>query len=701
MRHRSLETLRDQEQRARQLRRAGQWIPLAQLLDSLPPAELAAAPELRILRAEAALRLGDAHQAVELTNTITADNEPPSSLRAKALLIRSAASRLRGFPDKALEDAWTALAIVEADSCSAELAMESHEQVGIALGMTGELDQSIEHLERALGMCAKSSDLGLLAGIQQSLGVALAYVGQLSEAQVHFTNARAAYRKLGRAPELSVVLDNIGRLHHDLGEHDLALKTLQEALQLARDSQAHRSEAMILINMGDTLREMGRNEEALDTYQSALQPSEQALVPRLFCCANTGIGSAHLALRDFEKARFFLRQAGYEAERLKLRHELAVATLQQGVLACAEQDYPQASEGLEKSVKLLEEIGSAGPLVKAYLYLSLSLFRTRKWARLDRSLQRLATAVRELDLRPQLVREAKAVPEVVDYAASKRIGDKLFRTVKDELEGRRGQPSGATRVDTGDAQPAAAHPRIEVRSLGELEVLADGRRVSDAEWESQKAKELFLYLLCHRSGKRREELLEVLWPEVSVGLSRNAFYNNVYRTRRALYRECIVLEGGAYKVNPKGEFCFDLEEFRRLVAEAERQPGGSEKRASLLTQAIKLYRGSFLGEFYAEWADTIRLEAEAQYSRSLARLAGFHAARGSCEDAIRLLEELLALDRTDEAAHEQLIKLLIKRGDLQDAQRRYNLYRELMIRELKAQPSKGFAELRIEALAAR
>ena len=636
-----------------------------------------------LLKAEAALRVGNAHQAVELTNALLdGRSEIPSSLRGKGLLIRSAAARLRGFPQKALEDASAAMAILEGGSSPVELLIEGHKQVGIVLGMTGELDGAIEHLEHSLRLCAKSSDLDILADIQHALGVALAQVGQLSEAQVHFNSAKAAYQKLGNKTELGEVFNNMGQLHHDLGEYELALVPLQRGLQLARESKYGRIEAMTLITIGDTLQAMRLYDDALDSYQNALHPGEEALEPRLFCCANAGIGNVYRALEDFKKARFYLKQATYEAERLNLSYELAVASLDEGVLACCEGNYGEAKEKLVKCVTQLQDVGAPRPLVRGYLYLALAYFRTKRWVALNGSLATLAKVVEELDMTAQLAHEAKAVPDLINYAASKRLGGKLFGLVRARLQGKQQSPVPGGRRAVETASGESPYPRVEVYSLGRMEVVVDGRKIRQSEWESQKAKELFLHLMSHRNGQSREELLEVLWPEISASLSRNAFYNNVYRTRRALYKGCIVLEESLYRLNPRGDFWFDVEQFQQLTTEAEKLPEDSESRASLLNKAIELYRGNFLAGFYADWIDALRLELEVRYSRSLAQLSEFHAARGDYETAVDQLDKLLAIDSTDVEAHERIIRLLLRSGNRVEARRRHNAYLKLMGSEL-------------------
>ena len=120
---------------------------------------------------------------------------------------------------------------------------------------------------------------------------------------------------------------------------------------------------------------------------------------------------------------------------------------------------------------------------------------------------------------------------------------------------------------------------------------------------------------------------------------------------------------------------------------------GSESQASLLDEAIKLYRGDFLVGFYADWIDRLRLELEAGYSRSLARLSEFHAARGDYEAAVGQLDKLLAIDFSDVDAHKRIITLLLRSGNRVEAHRRHNAYLKLMGSDLGPELSGNFEAL--------
>jgi DNA-binding SARP family transcriptional activator len=685
---------------ARRLRDSGQWKELADALNHEHASEFT--PELWVMSAHAAYMTGDAHRAVEIVDRVlSASDDIPVHTRAYALLVRSGASRFRGFTQKALEDASAATAMLEAQTSPPELLIQGHKQIGISLATIGELDGAIDHLERALRFCARSSNLNLQAEIQNALGLAYFRLGRLPEAQVHYKNAAAAFGKLDSKAALADLYNNMGWLHFNLAEYQLALDYYRRSLDLARSANYSRTVSMATVNLGDVHLALGRFDEAIQSYEEALRAGADALEPRLFCCANTGLGSVFRALKDPRKSRFYLDQAIFEARRLNLRHELATAGMVEGELAMDQGDYDGAREALEASAAILKEIGALRPLVRTCLRLGHVYLKTRRWRLLRENLSALARVVQQLDSSDQLIWEARDAQEVINYAASKRIGGAVFSSIRARLRDRRAAPGRVAPSTPAPDGDVARLPRLEARSFGGFQIRVDGRSVSAVEWESLKAQEFFAYLLCNRRGKDREELMEVLWPDISVGLSRNAFHNNVYRSRRALYSGCVVLEEGRYRINPAGEFWFDLEEFRRLSSEAECTGLPVRRRLSLLSEANSLYAGEFLDGMKADWITPIRMETEALHLANLSKIARYQAEVREFDAAIKTLGRAVDIDPTDVANQEMLVRLLVRAGNLPEARKRHESFRHVMRDELGSEPPKDFTTLCELALTTR
>jgi two-component SAPR family response regulator len=137
-------------------------------------------------------------------------------------------------------------------------------------------------------------------------------------------------------------------------------------------------------------------------------------------------------------------------------------------------------------------------------------------------------------------------------------------------------------------------PRVplRVRALGPLEIERDGEAVE----ESARSRELLLYLLCHPSGRTKEQIGAALWPDADPSKLRNNFHVTLHRLRKGLgAAEWIVVDGDTYALDRSRGLEFDAEIFEREAKQA--------RNTERLSRAVELYRGDFFenarhGEWY-------------------------------------------------------------------------------------------------------
>jgi len=246
-----------------------------------------------------------------------------------------------------------------------------------------------------------------------------------------------------------------------------------------------------------------------------------------------------------------------------------------------------------------------------------------------------------------------------------------------------------------------AKPGIEARALGETQVLIDPRPINEAEWRNNRAKEIFFYLLCCGTGQTKEQITAVLWPDLSPAKATSNFHINLYRARRAIFPGVFTLEHGQYRINPHLNIWFDVAEFKHLFSQAERLPYGSKTWVANLEQAVKLYRGSFMKEFYSEWTEMQRRELEDKYLKALLLLASFNSDRGKYDTAITLLEKIIAIDPYNDEAYYQVMERHLSVGDKFSALRIYERYLNTVADELEVAPSTRIRNLHRHILASK
>jgi predicted ATPase/DNA-binding SARP family transcriptional activator len=221
---------------------------------------------------------------------------------------------------------------------------------------------------------------------------------------------------------------------------------------------------------------------------------------------------------------------------------------------------------------------------------------------------------------------------------------------------------------------------LRVTALGPLEIARDEGTVE----ESARSRELLLFLLCHPSGRTKEQIGAALWPDADPSKLRNNFHVTLHRLRKGLgAAEWIVVDGDTYALDRSRGVQFDVEIFEREAGAAIRS-----RDANRLAKAVELYRGDFFdnatsGEWYHETRDRLR----DLYARALDTLGRLRMAAADFPAAAETYQKLVALDNLDEDAARHLITALEKQGDAAGAKRAYRRLAEALEKELGERPS--------------
>ncbi len=236
---------------------------------------------------------------------------------------------------------------------------------------------------------------------------------------------------------------------------------------------------------------------------------------------------------------------------------------------------------------------------------------------------------------------------------------------------------------------------LRIHVLGEFRVEADGVVLGDANWPRRDVKRL-LQLLAVRHAHRlgREEIAEILWPGVAGEAGRNRLYNIVYLLRGVLEPQrparapSSFVHSGAEMLHlgPAQALWIDADAFEQaLDAAVAAEPYAAQ---GLLEQAAGLYRGPLLeGTSDEPWVEPDRTHLEQRYRGALRSLAQSHQGQGRTEAAIGMLQRLVRIDLTDEAAQRSLIQALADAGRTAEALAQYRLCKEVLAAELGVAPS--------------
>lgn len=237
--------------------------------------------------------------------------------------------------------------------------------------------------------------------------------------------------------------------------------------------------------------------------------------------------------------------------------------------------------------------------------------------------------------------------------------------------------------------------------LGSLHVtLADAPL---AGLESDKTRALLAYLAVESdSPHRRETLIGLLWADCPEATARHNLRQALFNLRRAIGDPAadppfLFVTRTEIQFNPAGDFSLDVARFNALCS-ARDEPEAD--RAGRLEEAVALYRGEFLHDFFiadsAEFEEWSLVHREALHQRALAALAylaDYNEQRGDYGSARRYLVRQLELDPWREEAHRQLMRVLAGDGQTGAALVQYETCRRVLEDELGIVPSAETREL--------
>jgi LuxR family maltose regulon positive regulatory protein len=648
-----IETAEVVQQVAEETLKAGRWETLIGWIDSLPDEITRSNPELPWFRARVYTEMGQLGKALtsfDLAHIGFQGRDDQVGID-RVLVNKSVALRLAGRVEEAIKDCQSVIS--DLDGRHPSIVAIAHRNLGICYGMQGDYRNSATELEKALQLFQQCGDDHYVALTRHDLSLVHWTLGNLARADLELERAVEHWRYDEEAKwRLATALNNVGVNLHCRGRYNEALKTLEEALTVAREAGHPRAEAAALDSLGDVHRDLGDLRHALDLHQQSLKVARQAGEADAEIRVLNAMSEDHRLKGELDKAWDLARASLAASQIQRLSFHAGRAQLSLGVI-CHERGEAQEALGwLEKARQRMERSGTKHELAKVHFHLAQAHFLLKEFQSARRHLLQLLSLLDELGYDQFIAVEACRARPLIQYAASRRLGGDRFAQLLERIEEIpvKGEiaPPLATTVST-------SLPRLEICALGTPQVLKDGTPVDKREWQTATAEELFFYLLAHPVGQPREQITDVFWPNLPPAKAKSTFHVTVYRLRRATHIELLTFDrsSGTYRLNPEMHYWYDVEEFEKLL---EAAPGSGESRAEALRQAIALYRGEYMEGFYSDWYLPKRRTLEEQYLSALSELAHWCMGEGSYDQALDLCEKALQND----SYREEMYRLMMK-----------------------------------------
>jgi DNA-binding SARP family transcriptional activator len=227
----------------------------------------------------------------------------------------------------------------------------------------------------------------------------------------------------------------------------------------------------------------------------------------------------------------------------------------------------------------------------------------------------------------------------------------------------------------------ASPPRLEVRLLGAVDVILDGRRLG--AFNSLRLQRFLALIALRRDLENRSRLAFELWPDSDERQARTNLRKLLHDFRHSLpdVGEFVEIDNEIVRWIPAGPSEVDVLRFRDAMAAGD------------FELAARLYSGDLLPACYDDWVLDERAKLRAEAYGVLLRLTEETAGRDDHEASIRLAQGIIDLEPTDEAAVRIQMEAHLALGDRAAALRSYHRYAQVLERDLAVEPGEAIGAM--------
>jgi DNA-binding SARP family transcriptional activator/tetratricopeptide (TPR) repeat protein len=617
------------------------------------------------------------------------ENRDDAMNLARSLARRSTAHKLLGHYSQSLEDIKRTLEIAEklTGPDAVTLRADALAGIGTAYFHQGNLAAGLSWLNNAYQAFENLKDGDAMAKTAMQIGMVTRALGQYPDAERAYQRALDHYRNTGNLIWQANVLNNLGVLQHLRGHYEGAAVSFEKAIQYARIGGYARLEAYALTSIGDLYRDLDAAEESQEAYHQA-RPIALRVNDR-FLIFYLDLVEAALSrlLGQPARAERLVEIAAQAAEKSGSQFQQNLCRLEHGSAAIARHAYKDALPELETALEYFKKEGHRVESLRTHFYLAVARRAVAdRQAALSHMDQVYAASVEPGSSNPiaatgrELRFHLEAMEKDPDFERAALAILRLVKTFDRQIPNLRRQLRHQSQtIPLGP-------PKIVIQTLGKIQVKVNGHVVTNAEWLTQTARDLFLLILAHPEGMTKEEIGVILWPESSQAELKMRFKNTIYRLRRAAGKDVILFEDDIYRFDRQLDYEDDSESFLRESDLAAKSTDGDQKIYHY-NAALKCYKGEFLPELSDTWVITRREQLARRYVDCLLKQAGLEMERRQYEAALNNIQRLLGLDPCLEEAHRLGMLIHAAMGNRAGVMRQYDQCNQALVNEFNTQPS--------------
>jgi ATP/maltotriose-dependent transcriptional regulator MalT/two-component SAPR family response regulator len=657
-------------------------------VNSLPPAIVLRRPGLISLLGPLNAMKGNLQESHKLLDkAIAAYRRAHNTAGLTLALVRRANTlRLLGNYNQSMQDVDEVLHLAESNSAHQPDYAEALRLKGLNLYRLGESRQAVDILEHSLSIYTALNDTGRIPEILMETGMAHRAIGDMESAKRSYQEVLKIQKSENNLYRQAETLNNLAVLYHLVGEYELASETFENGLVCARKSRNQRIECILLAGMGDLYAEVEEYEATLKAYQQSELLATQ--VPVLFI-ANYLVfarGRLELSRGNLDAVNQILKLSQKRIKESQSSYEHGLWNLLKSRLYLSQNELGKAISYLRDCKTAFVKAGSDLESMWSTIWLTVAYEQVGQRVK-ARDEIRDVLKIGTLPDHALLITLLQASPFLLEMKNDPEIGLPL-RTLLEKAQILKERLPAIRRVLRRHAQsiemPAA---RLIVRAFGPPDVVFKGRAVNMSDWRTQSVRDLFFYFLYMREAITKEQIGDILWPEISdPQILRKRFKNEIYRLRRAVGRDVIVFDEEFYLFNRALDYEYDVEAFDTYLRRA-RKSRDVDDQIQWYQKAVDLVRGPYLSDVHADWATVERARLSDAYMTALEELAQRYLNINKLEKCISICQLGLGLDRCNEILYQLCMRAYAVLGDRSAIARLYQACKSALALDLSLSPS--------------
>ncbi len=563
---------------------SGRISTLSAWIDVIPNDVASLHPVISALRGKIAFSTGDTIQAMAYYDQSIAmmDTGGGATSLAQTLVWRANLHRLMGNIDPAISDANRCMSLLNNDPEMQRVKGDALRCIGLCIYHQGKLQEALTWLKRAFDVTRSVGDPRNEAEIQMEMGIIYEHIGQYNLAKESYLGALDYWKRTEDQINQSILLNNLGVLLQMMGDYEQACLSFKKALEFSRSSGYTRIEAYILTGIGDMYTELQADEQAQEAYKLASVIADRVQEHFLQVYVNTrsaalaGLrGDTAAGYELIRRAESLIKPEGSEME----RH---LCALEFAALKIWDKNFQEAIPLLESACSFFGKEGHKIQYDRANLYAILAYNAAGQPHKIIEHML-LIRATSNSEFPPfSLIALGSRFRETLDALKIEHLQDEINFIKRNSQIFIDNLPSLRRFVRENNQIVPFAPPVLYIRALGRMQVQVNDHRITSSEWQTQAARDLFFMLLAHPEGMTKEEISLIFWPEASQDEARFRFKNTIYRLRRAVGKNTILLDQDIYRFNNRLDYEYDVEIFLKENALAAQTNDSHEKLSQYL-----------------------------------------------------------------------------------------------------------------------